>query len=262
MQITRGFSIILIPLGLVTLSFFASTFLAFGNVATPGHLATRRKINTTKHGGVTQLQAVYRGQMARKENRDIVCKINKTKIEATEDKKSNIARTKFNAFADSIPGRIFFLVCQLICISLGGALFFKLYAPEAKGLEKSWSAAFYLATEISSTVGYGDHTMQTDNGKIFMIFFMLVATLVDAQVWAGLIDLYVNGVLGERVNNKIIHSTIWVHRADIDGDGKITEADYVLFKLRQVNCFSAVVVFIYSIVIYCFNFYCYACYTN
>jgi hypothetical protein len=30
-------------------------------------------------------------------------------------------------------------------------------------------------------------------------------------------------------------STTWVHKADLDGDGKVTEADYVLFKLQQMQ---------------------------
>lgn len=30
-------------------------------------------------------------------------------------------------------------------------------------------------------------------------------------------------------------STIWVHKADLDGDDKVTEADYVLFKLQQMQ---------------------------
>jgi hypothetical protein len=41
--------------------------------------------------------------------------------------------------------------------------------------------------------------------------------------------------MSDAITAVLIDSTTWVHKADIDGDGKITEADYVLFKLQQMQ---------------------------
>ena len=35
-----------------------------------------------------------------------------------------------------------------------------------------------------------------------------------------------NDVVGSVIIDKIIDSTTWVHKADLDYDGKITESDY------------------------------------
>jgi len=45
----------------------------------------------------------------------------------------------------------------------------------------------------------------------------------------------VNGYFGTRINDTLISSTIWVHKADIDGDGKVTQPDFILFKLQQMQ---------------------------
>jgi acyl transferase domain-containing protein len=45
----------------------------------------------------------------------------------------------------------------------------------------------------------------------------------------------VNGYFGMRINDILISSTIWVHKADIDGDGKVTQPDFILFKLQQMQ---------------------------
>lgn len=44
-----------------------------------------------------------------------------------------------------------------------------------------------------------------------------------------------NGYFGMRINDILISSTIWVHKADIDGDGKVTQPDFILFKLQQMQ---------------------------
>ena len=44
------------------------------------------------------------------------------------------------------------------------------------------------------------------------------------------VSLYVEDLVGEEIIQKIINSTTWVHTVDINKTGRITEADYVLFK--------------------------------
>ena len=46
---------------------------------------------------------------------------------------------------------------------------------------------------------------------------------------------YMSSYVGETISDSIIRSTIWVHKSDLDRDGKVTEADFVLFKLQQMQ---------------------------
>jgi len=77
---------------------------------------------------------------------------------------------------------------------------------------------------------YGDITPATDGARLFLTLYMLASTVVTAGILGDFIDVYVNGVVGNEIIDKIIDSTTWVHKADLDRDGKISEADYVLFK--------------------------------
>jgi hypothetical protein len=82
---------------------------------------------------------------------------------------------------------------------------------------------------------YGDITPQTDGGRIFMIFYMLGSTVIVGGALSEVIDIYVNDFVGEKIIRTIINSTTWVHSADVANIGVITEADYVLFKLQQMQ---------------------------
>jgi hypothetical protein len=76
-------------------------------------------------------------------------------------------------------------------------------------------------------VGYGDITPASDAGRAFLTVYMLVSTVVVGGILGDCIDLYVNGYVGEAIVEKLIDSTVWVHKADLDRDGKLTEPDYV-----------------------------------
>jgi len=132
-------------------------------------------------------------------------------------------------------GKLFILFLKLFITVSVGAFFFKFYKPEDDALKLTWIDAFYFATVTSTSVGYGDITPQTTGGRIFMIFYMLISTVIVGGVLSEVIDIYVNDYEGERIIQTIINSTTWVHSADIGKIGVITEADYVLFKLQQMQ---------------------------
>jgi hypothetical protein len=115
-----------------------------------------------------------------------------------------------------------------------GAIFFKLY-PEEEALGLTWVDAFYLAVQTSTTVGYGDITMTSTGGKVFMSFYMLFSTVVVGKVLGGFVDLYVNGFVGARIDDLLLESTTWVHKADGYGNGQVSESNYILFKLQQMQ---------------------------
>lgn len=93
-----------------------------------------------------------------------------------------------------------------------GAVFFKSYSPETAKQELTWVDACYWATVTATSIGYGDIVPQTDGGRFFLIFYMLISTVVTAGLLGDFIDLYVGGIVGEDIIGKIIDSTTWVHK--------------------------------------------------
>ena len=95
--------------------------------------------------------------------------------------------------------------------------------------------AMFFSVVVSTTVGYGHRiTPITDEAKVFMIFYMLVATTTVGMIIDGIADIYIEEIAGESVVKDIVKSTVWVHKSDIDQDGRVDEADYCLFKLQQM----------------------------
>ena len=64
---------------------------------------------------------------------------------------------------------------------------------------------------------------------------MISAIFLVARAMNDLVQLISRDILEESVIEKIIDSTTWVHKADIYKHGTITEADYILFKLLQMQ---------------------------
>lgn len=68
-----------------------------------------------------------------------------------------------------------------------------------------------------------------------MIFYFLASTVIVAGALHDFVDIYVLEYEGEKITEKIINSTTWVHRADINSSGDLTEADFVLFKVIPIR---------------------------
>mmetsp|Transcript_168 Transcript_168/g.373 ORF Transcript_168/g.373 Transcript_168/m.373 type:complete len:840 (+) Transcript_168:136-2655(+) len=136
---------------------------------------------------------------------------------------------------ETISARVAFLLVKIYTTILVGAIFIKLFPAENKALGLSWLDAVYYGTVIATSVGFGDVNVQTSGGRIFLTVYMVVATVFLASRLAEFIDLYVNAYVGEGIVRKLIDSTTWVHKADVRGTGFLNEADYVLFKLQQMQ---------------------------
>ena len=127
----------------------------------------------------------------------------------------------------TVPGRCAVLLLQMYGAIFLGALFFKsAWFPEDAELGLTWVDAWYFATVTATSIGYGDIVPATDAGRAFMIVYMLVATVVVGGVLTEFIDVYTNEVVGEGIIRTLIDSTTWVHKADIDNNGTLTESDY------------------------------------
>mmetsp|Transcript_59988 Transcript_59988/g.120395 ORF Transcript_59988/g.120395 Transcript_59988/m.120395 type:complete len:809 (-) Transcript_59988:91-2517(-) len=135
-------------------------------------------------------------------------------------------------FLGTVQGRYTLLLFQFLMTATVGAVFFKANAREG---DMTWVDSFYFAVVTSCAVGYGDITPQSVSGKIFAIPYMLCSTVIAAKLIVEFINLYVNDTVGERITKQILDSVTYVYRADINSNGVVTETDYVMFKLHQLQ---------------------------
>ena len=64
-----------------------------------------------------------------------------------------------------------------------------------------------------SNEGYGDITPKSNYVRLFLIFYMLFSTILLADILGSAIDLYVVDFVGESIVEKIIDSSVWVHKS-------------------------------------------------
>lgn len=103
-----------------------------------------------------------------------------------------------------------------------------------------WIESFYWATITAATVGYGDVYPETENGKIFAVFFIFVGTVLTAQVVALPTDIYLGR--RRRAGMKQVMTTkidrVMFERMDKDGSGDLSKLEYLkemLVNLRLVD---------------------------
>ncbi|KAL3754818.1 hypothetical protein ACJRO7_001987 [Eucalyptus globulus] len=103
--------------------------------------------------------------------------------------------------------------------------------------ELTWVDSFYLSVTSVTTVGYGDYAFTTLAGRCFAIIWLLVSTLAVARAFLYLTELRI-----DRRNRRIAK---WVLQkkmtlgdlvaADLDNDGSISKAEYVVYKLKEMG---------------------------
>eukprot|EP00613_Pedinella_sp_CCMP2098_P044500 CAMPEP_0171779476 /NCGR_PEP_ID=MMETSP0991-20121206/59033_1 /TAXON_ID=483369 /ORGANISM="non described non described, Strain CCMP2098" /LENGTH=826 /DNA_ID=CAMNT_0012386655 /DNA_START=314 /DNA_END=2795 /DNA_ORIENTATION=- len=149
-----------------------------------------------------------------------------------------VMSTRFQtSWLSTVPGRIFVIAMRLYIVVFFGAIML-LYIDGGASRGVTWIDALYFATVVATSVGYGDLTTQTIPGQIVMGFFVLISTLITAGVLRDFAEVYVRDYEGEKIVRDIIESSTWVYKADINKSGIITESDYVLFKLQQLQMVS------------------------
>ena len=86
---------------------------------------------------------------------------------------------------------------------------------------------------IATTVGYGARIAPGSvSTQAFCLFYFFYSTMGVGGILGDVSSLYID-FEAEKINNLIIDSTIWVHRIDVHTSKKISEAEYVLFKVRK-----------------------------
>jgi hypothetical protein len=250
-QETRASTVVLLPVGLLVITLVLVFISTIAVARVPK--AVLKKYRLREEWASILLQSAYRGVRTRNLNinprpTNIVaahanqshaqpygvsgkpCKYYIQRI--TSAVKAVFGRT--NMLLSTLIGRSFFLGFELFIVFLIGALFFRLH-PREDTSTLSWVDAFYLAVQTSTTVGYGDITMISSGGKIFMGFYMILSTFAVSKVLSDFIDLCLNGCFGAHINDMILESTEMVHKADIHGEGQVSESSYILFMLLQMQ---------------------------
>jgi hypothetical protein len=124
-------------------------------------------------------------------------------------------------------------LCKIVAVLAGGTLFFHLLPGENKTLVD----AFYMAVVSCSSVGYGDVHPNTRDGKIFAVVWLLSGTMIVARAFGTFANLYIK-MKTDEVNNKLLSramSANELEEADIDGGGDVSEAEFIVHKLRQMK---------------------------
>ncbi|RWR89029.1 two pore potassium channel c-like protein isoform X3 [Cinnamomum micranthum f. kanehirae] len=101
----------------------------------------------------------------------------------------------------------------------------------------NWLDSFYLSVSSVTTVGYGDYAFKSTLGRIFATIWLLVSTLAVARAFLYLTELRI-----DKRNRKVAK---WVLQkkmtigdlvaADLDNDGCISKAEYVIYKLKEMG---------------------------
>ncbi|KAF8055126.1 hypothetical protein N665_1301s0001 [Sinapis alba] len=100
-----------------------------------------------------------------------------------------------------------------------------------------WLDSFYLSVMSVTTVGYGDRAFKTLPGRLFAAVWLLVSTLAVARAFLYLAEARVDKRNRERAK-KVLCETMSVSQffaADIDNNGCVSKAEYVIYKLKEMG---------------------------
>ncbi|KAJ0236836.1 Two-pore potassium channel 3 [Hirschfeldia incana] len=100
-----------------------------------------------------------------------------------------------------------------------------------------WLDSFYLSVMSVTTVGYGDRAFKTLPGRLFAAVWLLVSTLAVARAFLYLAEARVDKRNRERAKRVLCEamSVSQFFAADIDNNGCVSKAEYVIYKLKEME---------------------------
>ncbi|XP_074287658.1 two-pore potassium channel 3-like [Silene latifolia] len=103
--------------------------------------------------------------------------------------------------------------------------------------DMSWVDSFYLSVTSVTTVGYGDYAFETAAGRCFAIVWLLISTLAVARALMYLVEYRIQK-RNQRMANLVLQKKLTLGdfvAADLDHDGSISKAEYVVYKLKEMG---------------------------
>ncbi|CAM8889499.1 unnamed protein product [Rhodiola kirilowii] len=100
--------------------------------------------------------------------------------------------------------------------------------------------AFYCVCSTITTLGYGDESFSTGTGRLFAIFWILSGTAFVAQFFLYLTEMYTQKrqkAFFQWVLSRTMTSAD-LEEADLDHDKVVSAAEYILFKLKEMDKIS------------------------
>lgn len=100
--------------------------------------------------------------------------------------------------------------------------------------------AFYCVCSTITTLGYGDKSFSTKAGRLFAIFWILTSTLCLAQFFLYVAELNTENKQKEMVRWVLTKpmTNVDLEAADLDDDGVVGAAEFVIYKLKEMGKIS------------------------
>ncbi|KAK7299935.1 hypothetical protein RJT34_10764 [Clitoria ternatea] len=140
-------------------------------------------------------------------------------------KEAEVNKTRYKFFL------VFFLVLILI---ISGTIF--LVVVEKLDVVD----AFYCVCSTFTTLGYGDKSFSTEAGRIFAVFWILTGTISLAQLFLYIAEMNTESRQKELVKWVLTRKMTYfdLEAADLDGDGTVGAAEFVIYKLKEMGKIS------------------------
>jgi len=93
---------------------------------------------------------------------------------------------------------------------------------------------FYFSCVTLTTVGYGDLTFDTDGGRVFAIFWILIGTTALARMLSAVIDAKsqeVAAAFAEKKAKRLLMKRTDIRVLDKEGTGQVSKMDFLIYKL-------------------------------
>lgn len=100
--------------------------------------------------------------------------------------------------------------------------------------------AFYCVCATITTLGYGDKSFSTAGGRVFAVFWILTSTIFLAQFFLYLAELQTENRQRSLVKWVLTRKMTLVdlEAADLDDDGVVSAAEFVIYKLKEMGKIS------------------------
>ncbi|KAL4562956.1 hypothetical protein LXL04_026987 [Taraxacum kok-saghyz] len=100
--------------------------------------------------------------------------------------------------------------------------------------------AVYCVCATITTLGYGDKSFSSSGGRLFAVFWILTSTVSLAQLFVYLVEIWTESrqrnLVDWVLNRKLTKQDI--EKADLDNDKKVSPAEYVVYKLKEMGLVS------------------------